>query len=215
MSFSITSRSTTSEGGNLNKKKDGKNDDINSYSGNSNEPKQLNVMQAIFGECLCADAVTLFTNSSKLPAIQFASLDGIECIGLGAVVDEQSSRERVLRTASQLILDTERLISVGYLRDGLQPVSPSNDAINRNKKAGELLKKFKKITESLPLDVWRRKNKEAGKSRRGSYSEFVLPLAIGSAVEHLKVRFCNYPFFYKHYAYNLIYVVYIMLCRIL
>ena len=147
-----------------------------------NTGRQLDVMQAIFGECLCGDAATLFTNSSKFPTAQFVLLDGIECISLGAVVDEQSARERVMRTVSQLITSTERLISVGYVKDGVPPSTNST-----NGKQGEILKQFRKVTEVLPLNVWKRKNIEASKNpRRGG--EFVFPLVIGSAIEYLTVR---------------------------
>lgn len=150
--------------------------------------KRLDVMQAIFGECLCADAVTLFTGSSKFPSAQFIVMDGIECIALGAVVDEQSPRERVMRTISQLATDAERLISVGFLKDGSPPHSSSNAASETNEDGQEkILIQFRKVTETLPLDVWRRKNTEASKkSRRGNYTEFVFPLAIGSAVDYLQ-----------------------------
>lgn len=155
--------------------------------------KQLDVMQAIFGECLCADAVTLFTGSSKLPVAQFVLLDGIECIALGAVVDEQNPRERVIRTVAQLITNTERLIGVGYIRDGVRP-SPAtesnkitSDGLVDEDGQGQLLVYFEKVTQVLPLNVWKRKNQEASKgSRRGNFSEFVFPLAIGSTIDYLK-----------------------------
>ena len=158
--------------------------DVNADSFQDTKPKRLDVMQAIFGECLCADTVSLFTNSSKYPAAQFAMLDGIECIALGAVTDEQSPRERVMRTASLLITDTERLISIGYLKDG-PPASPGPSPEKDRGNQENILIQFNKITESLPYEVWRRKNTE----KRGGYGEFTLPLAIGSAVEYLKV--CN------------------------
>ena len=172
-------------------KKANQSKDDNADSFQDRRPKRLDVMQAIFGECLCADTVTLFTKSSKYPVAQFAMLDGIECIALGAVTDEQSARERVMRTVSLIITDTERLISLGYLVDG----PPPSSELSSEKKRGDqesILIQYKKITESLPYEVWKRKNTDQSqKGRRGGYGEFTLPLAIGSAVEHLKV--CN-PF---------------------
>lgn len=164
-------------------------------------------MQAIFGECLCADAVTFFTSgtSSRLPPAQFVLLDGVECVSLGAVVDEQNPRERVVRTVERLTTSTERLVGVGYLKDGARPSSGAEsmdvaaDGLVDEDGQGQLLKYFEKVTEVLPLNVWRRKNLEATSSRSGggggagrgrgrndAANEFVFPLAIGSTVDYLK-----------------------------
>lgn len=159
--------------------------------------KKLDVMQAIFGECLCADAITLFNTNgtSKLPNAQFVLLDGIECIALGAVVDEQKPVQRVMRTVDQLITNTARLIGVGYIKDGVQPSSASesanmaNDALVDEDGQGQLLRYYEKITEVLPLNVWKRKHLEATSkpNRRGNMNaEFVFPLAIGSTIDYLK-----------------------------
>jgi tetratricopeptide (TPR) repeat protein len=48
---------------------------------------------------------------------QFVELHGIRFIGLGAVIDELTPRQRVYDTLEQLTIRTERLISIGYLMD--------------------------------------------------------------------------------------------------
>eukprot|EP00957_Ditylum_brightwellii_P113762 8673429-Ditylum_brightwellii.AAC.1 len=59
--------------------------------------KKLSVFSALFGECLCADGflgAAANSGAGKRPAAQFIKLDGIECIALGAVADEQTARQR-------------------------------------------------------------------------------------------------------------------------
>ena len=75
---------------------------------------------------------------------QFVELHGLRFIGLGAVVDELTPRERVYDTLEQLTTRTERMISVGCLID-----IPAIMAENRYLQTGPI-----KITETAPLDVW-------------------------------------------------------------
>ena len=77
-------------------------------------------------------------------SMQFVELHGIRFIGLGAVVDELTPRERVYDTLEQLTTRTERMISVGYLID-----VPAIVAENRYQLSGPI-----KVTETVPLDVW-------------------------------------------------------------
>jgi hypothetical protein len=65
----------------------------------------------------------------------FQSIHGIEFIGLGALTDELSAKERVYDTLEQLTSRTERLISIGYLTD--------DDKVPGRKK-----------TDTIPLDIW-------------------------------------------------------------
>jgi hypothetical protein len=99
------------------------------------QTKPLSVVSAILGECLCVpfplhDRGGLSANS------QFIELHGIEFIGLGAVIDELSAKQRIRETVAQLLKrQTNRLISIGYLMD---------DETNKSVK----------ITQTIPLDLW-------------------------------------------------------------
>jgi hypothetical protein len=97
--------------------------------------KPLTFMGAILGECLCEPFSPAGDYKGLSPASQFIELHGIQFIGLGAVVDELSAKERVYDTLEQLTSRTERLISIGYLVDD-------------EKLPGT------KLTETIPLDVW-------------------------------------------------------------
>jgi tetratricopeptide (TPR) repeat protein len=59
---------------------------------------------------------------SEAQSNQFVELHGLKFIGLGAVVDELSPRERVYDTLEQLTTRSERLVSIGYLVDALPNV---------------------------------------------------------------------------------------------
>jgi hypothetical protein len=98
--------------------------------------KRLNLLSAILGECLCE---TFATGDNKAigPSEQFIELHGIQFIGLGAVVDELTPKERVYDTLEQLTTRTQRLISIGYLVDDETDMG-----------------RGKKLTETIPLDIW-------------------------------------------------------------
>lgn len=97
--------------------------------------KKLNLLSAILGECFCEP----FTAGDKGigPSEQFIELHGIQFIGLGAVVDELTPKERVYDTLEQLTTRTQRLISIGYLVDDETDIGRGN-----------------KLTETIPLDIW-------------------------------------------------------------
>eukprot|EP00978_Attheya_sp_CCMP212_P039183 scaffold201463_cov44-Attheya_sp.AAC.1 len=123
--------------------------------------KPLTLMTAVFGECFCYGSrcpIPEETVSSKPHGSQFVALDGIECLALGAMTDEQTPKQRVIETVRQLSTQPERLISVGYLMEGAElapttngsPIS-ANTSTHRNMEA---LAKYDRITMSIPLEVW-------------------------------------------------------------
>lgn len=99
-------------------------------------PKPLTLMGAILGECLCETFSSPADNTGLSSSAQFVELHGIQFIGLGAVQDELTAKERVYDTLEQLTSRTERMISIGYLVDD-EKSSPGM-----------------KSTETIPLDVW-------------------------------------------------------------
>jgi hypothetical protein len=102
--------------------------------------KPLN-FAAFLGNCLCEPFQ--FVERTRGQSVQFVELHSVKFIGLGAVVDELTPRERVYDTLQQLTTRTERLISIGYLLDEPQnSVETSSNAEAR------------KATEAIPLDVW-------------------------------------------------------------
>ena len=104
----------------------------------SAKPRQLNVVRSILGECLC-EPFQRGDNKGLSPSSQFVELHGIQYIGLGAVVDELTPKERVYDTLEQLTTRTERLITIGYLVDEEIDGRPTGN----------------KIPETIPLDIWR------------------------------------------------------------
>jgi tetratricopeptide (TPR) repeat protein len=92
----------------------------------------LSIVKTLIGECFCGPIAPADPNGLTT---QFIELHGIEFIGLGAVTDELTPKERVYDTLEQLTERTERLVSIGYLVDD-------------DKVPG------RKITESIPLDIW-------------------------------------------------------------
>lgn len=73
---------------------------------------------------------------------QFVELHGILFIGLGAMSDELSPKERVYDTLEQLRSRTERMVSVGYLVEDDEATLSTVDT------------DIRKITQTVPLDVW-------------------------------------------------------------
>jgi hypothetical protein len=98
--------------------------------------KKLNLLTAILGECFC-EPFTSGDNKGIGPSEQFIELHGIQFIGLGAVLDELTPKERVYDTLEQLTTRTQRLISIGYLVDDETDIGSG-----------------KKLTETIPLDIW-------------------------------------------------------------
>jgi hypothetical protein len=107
-------------------------------------PEPLTVIKALVGDCLCQGAFPFADNRGLSQNSQFINVHGIEFIGLGAVVDELTPKERVYDTLEQLTTRTERLISIGYLsfeepKDNEGPAASGDPAI---------------LLETVPLDVW-------------------------------------------------------------
>jgi len=99
----------------------------------SPQSSPLALMKTVIGECFCAPIGGRADQNSL--ATHFIELHGIEFIGLGAVTDELSPKERVYDTLEQLTERTERLISIGHLVDDEQTIGG-------------------KSVESIPLDIW-------------------------------------------------------------
>jgi hypothetical protein len=131
----------------------------------SNHSKRLEIIHLLIGNCtgMCATFPSRAANAVRRggadPAsrsdFQFVELQGLRFIGLGAVVDELTPRERVYDTLEQLRTRTERLISIGYFID--KPVEDGEGSIV-------------KTTFTVPLDVWNQNNDD---SRRSSVSNQV------------------------------------------
>jgi hypothetical protein len=103
--------------------------------------KPLNFVSALLGTCLCEPFQ--FVERTRSQSEQFVELHSVKFIGLGAVEDELTPRERVYDTLQQLTTRTERLVSIGYLLD-----EPRND-VDTSSNA-----EVRKATEAIPLDIW-------------------------------------------------------------
>lgn len=71
-------------------------------------------MATLLGNCFCDQ--TLYPSSRgsrKRENSQFVELHGLRYIGLGAVTDELSAKERVYDTLEQLTVETDRLVNIG------------------------------------------------------------------------------------------------------
>jgi hypothetical protein len=107
--------------------------------------KPLNLVTAMLGDCLCQPLQQFHSGRGLTASTQFVELHGIRFIGLGALVDELTPRERVYDTLEQLTTRTQRLISIGDLRDEDVLVSSATS---------EGHKVCRKVAETVPLDVW-------------------------------------------------------------
>eukprot|EP00544_Gedaniella_sp_CCMP2646_P006230 CAMPEP_0202503000 /NCGR_PEP_ID=MMETSP1361-20130828/40613_1 /ASSEMBLY_ACC=CAM_ASM_000849 /TAXON_ID=210615 /ORGANISM="Staurosira complex sp., Strain CCMP2646" /LENGTH=362 /DNA_ID=CAMNT_0049136133 /DNA_START=90 /DNA_END=1178 /DNA_ORIENTATION=+ len=106
--------------------------------------KPMSVMRAILGECMC-ETFPFTDNRGLSQTSQFIELHGVECISLGAVVDELSPEQRIRETLEQLTAEPKRMISIGYLVD---EESPKTSQI--------AVEEATKVTETVDLDVWRK-----------------------------------------------------------
>lgn len=107
--------------------------------------KPQDIIKAILGGCICSPFQ--FGDARGMsPSSQLVELHGVRFIGLGALSDELTPRERVYDTLEQLTTRTDRLISVGYLLG--QGVSGSEQA--------PVSVSEKKVSETVPLDIWNR-----------------------------------------------------------
>jgi len=99
----------------------------------------------LISSCLCNGNYHNFQQRKGMgPTTQVVEMRGIRFIGLGAVVDELSPRERVYDTLEVFRTRTERLVSVGYLLDKETAEAAPRPAI------------AEKIVETCPLDTWNR-----------------------------------------------------------
>jgi hypothetical protein len=111
----------------------------------------LEFLSILFGECLCTDDFRIRESgystfsSSKSQTIE---LVGVECISLGAVVEELTPMQRVKKTIEQLSTNTERLISVGYIKEDYD-FEGDNEF-----KLPVSAKQRNKIMETMPLEVY-------------------------------------------------------------
>jgi len=113
----------------------------------SSRGKPMSVMRAILGECMC-EPFPFTDNKGLSQSSQFVGLHGVECISLGAVVDELSPEQRIRDTLEQLTTEPKRMISIGYLIDEEKPRASANQVA-----VGETPSK---VTETIDLDVWRK-----------------------------------------------------------
>lgn len=114
-------------------------DPMSGVSTQTPKKEPLTLMKALFGDCLCNTAFHAADQGGPQSS-QFINIHGIEFIGMGAVADELTAKERVYDTLEQLTTRTERLISIGYLSKESKPGPQSGDT--------EIM------LETVPLDVW-------------------------------------------------------------
>lgn len=134
----------------------------------------LTLVKALIGDCLCQGAFPFAENRGG-HAAQFVTLHGIEFIGLGAVIDELTPKERVYDTLEQSKNGTERLISIGYLSLGDTRTISSPDHTSDS----EIL------LETVPLDVWNK-----------TYpNDQAMPKRAKRIISNIKVSFAVYALF--------------------
>jgi hypothetical protein len=101
-------------------------------------PKLVNsLVSTLITNCLACNNGNyhLSSRGQRDSGAQFVELKGVRFIGLGAVCDELSPRERVFDTLEFFRTKTERLLSIGYILD---------------KEGGG------KTVETIPLEFWTR-----------------------------------------------------------
>jgi hypothetical protein len=90
----------------------------------------------LLGKCAC-DPFGQYRDSD-LQNAQLLELHTVRFIGLGALMDELTPRQRVYDTLEQLTARSDRLVSVGYL------VTEGKAHVNTGKK----------VAATVPLDSW-------------------------------------------------------------
>ena len=107
-------------------------------------PKEraLNMFKIIMGNCFCEPLVPFDLGSAS--STQFVELHGILFIGLGAMSDELTPKERVYDTLEQMRSRTERMVSIGYLVEDDDPSAQDLPADAD----------IRKITQTIALDLW-------------------------------------------------------------
>jgi hypothetical protein len=133
-------------------------------AGATNKGKRLNLVSALLGNCLCEPFQ--FAERTGGQSVQFVQLHSVKFIGLGALVDELTPRERVYDTLEQLTTRTERLISIGYLLHEPQRGEETHSA------AGARI-----ATEAIPLDVWNQ-NYPNDKNMSGEVKKTILQIKV-------------------------------------
>jgi hypothetical protein len=137
----------------------------------SNRSKRLDLIHLLVGNCtgMCATFPSRATGATRRGGIepasrsdyQFVELQGLRFIGLGALVDELTPRERVYDTLEQLRTRTERLISIGYFVD--KPVEDRDGSVV-------------KTTFTVPLDVWSQTNDDSDRSSVSNQVQTIVDL---------------------------------------
>lgn len=142
-------------------------DDLKEASGCTPSSKRLNLLSSLLGNCMCAP----FPAGERSTGTQFVELHGVRMIGLGAVVDELTPKERVYDTLEQLTTRTERLISIGYVMEDKRLELES--ASGKNNVAISC-----KTTETMPLDAWSKSYPDKNRMSK----------QVQTIVEQIKVR---------------------------
>jgi hypothetical protein len=156
----------------------------------SNHSKRLDLIHLLIGNCtgMCATFPSRAANAARRggaePAsrsdFQFVELQGLRFIGLGALVDELTPRERVYDTLEQLRTRTERLISIGYFID--KPVENGEGSTV-------------KTTFTVPLDVWSQTNDDSDRSAVSNQVQTIVDLTtVRFCCRCLELRGLHYPF---------------------
>jgi tetratricopeptide (TPR) repeat protein len=104
--------------------------------------------------------------------LQFVELQGLQFIGLGALADELTPRERVYDTLEQLRTRTERLVCIGYLID-----KPSTEERGAS---------ITKTTYTVPLDVWAKTNGDSQQASMSSQVRSIVDLTTSKRFHALK-----------------------------
>ena len=113
----------------------------NKRNNNNNKPLN-NIVTTLISSCLCNGNYHFTARKGMGPQTQIVEMRGIRFIGLGAVVDELTPRERVYDTLEVFRTRTERLVSIGYLLDRESEDTPRS--------------LVEKVVETFPLDTWNR-----------------------------------------------------------
>ena len=106
--------------------------------------RPLSVVKSLLGSCACGTTSPFHKSDGSPGSDQIVELHGIRFIGLGALTDELTPRERVYDTLEQLTTRTDRLISLGYILS--KGVSSSMNQIPNDTAEVRI--------ETVPLDVW-------------------------------------------------------------
>jgi len=117
-------------------------------SANGQTSTRQRLVNVLIGNCtgMCA-SFPMAAERAVGRSTQFVELHGLRFIGLGAMVDELTPKERVYDTLEQLTARSERLISIGYI------MKERNHATIAPGPAGAL-PITKTTAETVPLDVW-------------------------------------------------------------